>query len=136
MNIYYSNINRFNEEIEDFVIAKTKIEQPLIESEKIKKKMSITEFIEYIDLTNNVYCVANKEHSVIPFVINKPTNNDLVVLYSSTCENKYIDEFKKDLERINFNLSKLKSISQLDILNNIIDLNKQNYFIINQQFYI
>ena len=51
MNIFYSNINKFNEEIEDFVIAKNKIEKQLIEEEKIEKKMSITEFMEYINLS-------------------------------------------------------------------------------------
>lgn len=135
MNIYYSNINKFNEEIEDFVIAKGKIEKPLIDSEKIEKKMSITEFIDYINLSDKVYCVANKEHSVIPFDIRQPSKNDLVIMYSSTCEDKYNDQFKKDLSKINFDLKSLNHISQLDILNGSIDLNTNNYFIINGEFY-
>lgn len=135
MNIYYSNINKFNEEIEDFVIAKSKIEKPLIDSGKIEKKMSITEFIEYINLSNNVYCVSNKERSVIPFEIKQPSKNDLIVVYSSTCEDKYNDQFKKDLTNINFDLKNLNHIDQLDILNGSIDLNINNYFIINGEFY-
>lgn len=135
MNIYYSNINKFNEEIEDFVIAKSKIEKPLIDSGKIEKKMSITEFIEYINLSNNVYCVSNKERSVIPFEIKQPSKNDLIVVYSSTCEDKYNDQFKKDLTKINFDLKNLNHIDQLDILNGSIDLNINNYFIINGEFY-
>ena len=44
MNIYFCNINNINENVEDFVIAKNKIERPLIEREELERKMSIKEF--------------------------------------------------------------------------------------------
>ena len=135
MKIYYSNINKFNEEIEDFVIAKNKIETPLIENEEIKNKMTITEFISYINLKNNVYCSNDKDKSVIPFEIRKPNIGELVIIYSSTASDNINNEFKKDLEKIEFDLSRLNKVSELDILNGTIDLSSQNYFIINGDFY-
>ena len=134
MNVYYSNINNFNEEIEEFVIAKNKIEQPLIDSEKIEKKMSIKEFIDYIDLSKSVYLLNDKENSVIPFNIQNPTENDIVVIYSSTIkDDKLIEDFKNNLKRIDFDLSKLTKHSQLDLLNG--NFQDNQYFIINNEFY-
>ena len=135
MKAYYSNINKFNEEIEDFVIAKNKIEKPLIENEKIEKKMTISEFIDYVDLKNNVYCACDKDKSVIPFEIIKPNDDEIVIVYSSTAEDDIDNEFKKDLQKIEFDLSRLNKISQLDILNGTIDLSAINYFILNGDFY-
>jgi len=135
MKAYYSNINKFNEEIEDFVIAKNKIEKPLIENEKIEKKMTISEFIDYVDLKNNVYCASDKDKSVIPFEIIKPNDDEIVIVYSSTAKDDIDNEFKKDLQKIEFDLSRLNKISQLDILNGTIDLSAINYFILNGDFY-
>jgi hypothetical protein len=61
MNVYFCNINRINEEVDNFVIAKNKIEQPLIDEEKLEKKMSIQEFLNYIDLTNNIFMANARE---------------------------------------------------------------------------
>lgn len=135
MKTYYSNINKFNEEIEDFVIAKNKIEKPLIENEEIEKKMTITEFISYINLKNNVYCTNDEDKSVIPFEIKKPNKEELVIIYSSIASDNINNEFKKELEKIDFDLSKLNKISELDILNGTIDLTTRNYFILNGDFY-
>ena len=136
MNIYYSNINKFNEEIEEFVIAKGKIEKPLLDCGQIEKKMSITEFIDFINLSNKIYMVNDKKQSVIPFEIKNPNKDDIIVLYSSNADEENENQFKKDLEKINFNISKLEHISQLDILNGTKDLTRKNYFIINGEFYI
>lgn len=135
MKIYYSNINNFNEEIEDFVIAKAKIEKPLIESGEIEKKMSITEFIDYINLSKNVYLLNDKSHSVISFEIIKPSKDEIVIVYSSTADEKMNNQFKDDLEKVNYDLSKLEHLSQLDLLTGDADLNSRNYFILNGEFY-
>lgn len=136
MEVFYSNINRLNEEIEEFVIAKAKIEKPLLDDEIIEKKMSIKEFIEYINLSNSTYILNdNNKMNTIAFNIFKLENNDFAVMYSSTLENEKIESFKKKLKEINYDISNLIHFSQLDIINGNIDLNEDNYFIINNEFY-
>lgn len=135
MKIYYSNINNFNEEIEDFVIAKAKIEAPLIESGEIEKKMSITKFIDYINLSKNIYLLNDKAKSVIPFEIRKPNDEDLVIIFSSTANEEKTNQFKDDLKKIDYDLSKLEHIEQLDLINGNVDLSARNYFMINGEFY-
>lgn len=138
MQTYYSNINRINEEVEEFVIAKNKIEKPLIDNETIEKKMSIKEFLDYIDLSKSSYIV-NIENNIFPiaFNIQKPDKNTVVVIYSTAIEqNKQISEFQKKLEQIDYNLDNLKNISQIDIINGEFDLSTQNYFIINNNICI
>ena len=133
MKIYYTNINRINEEIEDFVIAKNKIEKPLIESGELEKKMTIQEFINYIDFTNNVFMVNDKENSVIPFEIKEINKDELVVAFSSTCNDEEINEFKSKLDQIGFNLSKLTKHTPIDLLTD--NFTKGSYFILNGEFY-
>jgi len=135
MNIYFCNINRINEEVEEFVIAKNKIEQPLIDNEELEKKMSIQEFLDYIDLTKHVF-VSNDEHNIsIPFAIYNPSKNVKVIIYSLE-ENveKYTQIFKDNLEKINYDINKLTKITQLEILQGIIQ--DKSYYIINDEFYM
>ena len=135
MNIYFCNINRINEEVEEFVIAKNKIEQPLIDNEELEKKMSIQEFLDYIDLTKHVF-VSNDKHNIsIPFAIYNPSKNVKVIIYSLE-ENveKYTQIFKDNLEKINYDINKLTKITQLEILQGIIQ--DKSYYIINDEFYM
>jgi len=135
MKAYYTNINSFNEEIEDFVIAKNKIESHLIENGQIEKKMSIKEFFDYIDLSNSIFMFNDKDNNVIAFNIYPTEQKDeyVVVFSSSLTNNKLIDEFKLSLANIKYNLSNLKHYTQLDLLNGI--LSDKRCFIINNEFY-
>ena len=134
MNTYFCNINRINEEVEDFVIAKNKIEKPLIEDEKIEKKMSIQEFLNYIDLSKNIFMINDEFNISIPFLISKPSKDDIVIIYSldSPIE-KYDQIFKDNLQKINYNLDSLIELSANEIFEGII---KDHYYIINNNFYI
>ena len=131
MNIYFCNINNINENVEDFVIAKSKIEKPLLDKEEIKKKMSIKEFIEYIDLTKNIYILNDSNNSAIPFNI-YTNKNEYIIIYSSI--NNSDNSFKEYLENINYDLNNLKQISELKVING--ELDNTPYFIIDNKFYI
>lgn len=131
MNIYFCNINNINENVEDFVIAKSKIEKPLLDKEEIKKKMSIKEFIEYIDLTKNIYILNDSNNSAIPFNI-YTNKNEYIIIYSSINNND--NSFKEYLENINYDLNNLKQISELKVING--ELDNTPYFIIDNKFYI
>ena len=135
MNIYFCNINRINEEVEDFVIAKNKIEKPLLESEQLEKKMSIQEFLDYIDLTKNIFMSNDGSNISIPFSIYNPSEKDIVIIYSLDSKiDKYTKLFKENLEKINYDIKNLKEISQLEILQGI--TSDKQYYIINNQFCI
>ena len=135
MKVYFCNINRINEEVEDFVIAKNKIEKPLLEDGKLEKKMSIQEFLNYIDLSKCIF-ISNDESGIsIPFSISNPTENDVVIIYSLDEKiEKYTKIFKESLDKINYSLDSLKEISQLDIFQGITE--GKPYYILNNNFYI
>ena len=135
MKSYFCNINRINEEVEDFVIAKNKIEKPLLEDGNLEKKMSIQEFLNYIDLSKCIF-ISNDESGIsIPFFISNPTENDVVIIYSLDEKiEKYTKIFKESLDKINYSLDSLKEISQLDIFQGITE--GKPYYILNNNFYI
>lgn len=135
MNTYFCNINRINEEVEDFVIAKNKIEAPLIEEEKMEKKMSIQEFLSYIDLSQNIFMCNDNSNISIPFLISYPSKNDIVIIYSlDTQVEKYTQIFKDNLSKINYNLNSLKRLSQLEIFEG--KTTDKPYYILHNDFYI
>ena len=132
MKIYYCNINKINENVEDFVIAKNKIEMDLIEEEKIEKKMTISEFLSYVNLQYSIFAINEKTLIVIPFQITKLENKDIVIIYSSSTTEEYENKLKEKLKSINYDLTKLNKIDELQMLENTFE----KYFIIDNQFYI
>ena len=60
MNIFVSNINNLNEDIENFVIVKKKIEDYMIEQNIIEKKNNVKEYINQLSLQNNIFMMNNK----------------------------------------------------------------------------
>ena len=132
MNNYYSNINQINEDVESFVIAKKKIEDELIHDKKIEKKMSIKDFLNYIQLKNTFVYMEKENMKVIAFNIFTTKINEHVIMFSSVSDNAF-NVFKTILENIKFDISNLKHYSQIDLLNG--KLLGKNYFIINNEFY-
>lgn len=133
MNIYFCNINNINEEVEDFVIAKNKIEKPLIENEILEKKMSIKDFLEYVDLTKDILIINNEQNDAVPFKIYNPKENEIVVIFSSIKEENN-DILKNHLKKIEYNLLNLKELSALELLEGKVDNNE--YYIIDNKYYI
>lgn len=135
MNVYFCNINRINEEVDNFVIAKNKIEQPLIDNEELEKKMSIQEFLNYINLTNNIFMANDAYNTAIPFNIYKPTEENIVIIYALEKNIDNVEEsFKDALKNIKYNLSNLKELTQIEILEGATQ--DKCYYIINNEFYM
>lgn len=132
MKTYYSNINDINNDVESFVIAKSKIENQLIKEHEIEKKMSISDFLNYINLGNCVYVANTDGNDVIPFKIYKFTENETILVYASN-KDKIFDEMNEILLNINFNIDNLTHISTEDFLDG--KLQNKSYFIINNEFY-
>lgn len=135
MKTYFSNINRINEEVEEFVIAKNKIEAPLIEEEKIDKKMSIREFLGFVDLSKSIFVYNDELNITIPFYMAYPSKDEVVVVYSLDQHiEKYTAIFKENLEKINYDLSSLTKLNELEIFEGATA--KIPYYIINNDYYI
>jgi hypothetical protein len=135
MNVYFCNINKINEEVDNFVIAKNKIEQPLIDNEELEKKMSIQEFLDYIDLTQNIFMANDAYNTAIPFKIYKPTEENVVIIYALEKNIENVEEsFKAALKNIKYNLSNLKELTQIEILEGATQ--DKSYYIINNEFYM
>lgn len=129
MNIFISNINNLNEDIENFVIVKKKIEDYMIEQNIIEKKNNVQEYINQLSLQNNIFMMNNKENDLIPFKVFKTNINEICIVYCYQGNNKKIEEILLDnLKKIKYNLDSLTELSQIDIVNGKLGLDP--YFII------
>lgn len=129
MNIFTSNINRLNEDIENFVIVKKKIEDYMIEQNIIEKKNNVQEYINQLSLQNNIFMMNNKENDLIPFKIFKTNINEICIVYCYQGDNEKTEEILLDnLKQIKYNLDSLTELSQIDIVNGKLGLDP--YFII------
>lgn len=130
MEIFYCNINEFNEDIESFVIAKNKIETNLKITKQIDKKMTVNEFISYTSKFKNIYIYDTS--SIITFNIYTLINDDKVIVFSSN-NNTIIDDFKESLNKIKYDFDNLKKVSYIELLENPLN---SPYFSINNDIYI
>lgn len=129
MNVFISNINRLNEDIENFVIVKKKIEDYMIEQNIIEKKNNVQEYINQLSLHNNIFMMNNKENDLIPFKIFKTNINEICIVYCYQGDNEKTEEILLDnLKKIKYNLDSLTELSQIDIVNGKLGLDP--YFII------
>ena len=129
MNVFISNINRLNEDIENFVIVKKKIEDYMIEQNIIEKKNNVQEYINQLSLQNNIFMMNNKENDLIPFKIFKTNINEVCIVYCYQGDNEKTEEILLDnLKKIKYNLDSLTELSQIDIVNGKLGLDP--YFII------
>ena len=129
MNIFISNINNLNEDIENFVIVKKKIEDYMIEQNIIEKKNNVQEYINQLSLQNNIFMMNNKENDLIPFKVFKTNINEICIVYCYQGDNEKTEEILLDnLKKIKYNLDSLTELSQIDIVNGKLGLDP--YFII------
>lgn len=131
MGLYLSNLTMFNEDIESFVIVKNKIENDLMEKDKLDKRMSVNDFINYLNLNVGSIIfidISNKKEQKTWFFKIFKIKDDIIIPYSS--QNDSV-EFLDDLKQINYDISKLKQKTQLDMIQTQID----KYYIINNNIY-
>ena len=124
------NIHEINIfDIEDIIANKIHIEQRLIEHGEIEDKLSIKDFVtKYLNM-NNVYMY--KQTDVIPFTVTRIADEDYLIICA---ENK--DSHKRlsnVLKRIDYNVSKLKSI---DVYRDASINDFDNVFYINNKIYV
>lgn len=132
MKVFYSNINKMNEDIESFVIAKNKIEKIFIDEEKIETKQSIKDFLNMVEINKVFVSSKTPTMSTIAFTMYKNEDDDeMTILYSSTNEIAE-KEFKEIIKYIKYNLNNLVSYTEYDIDK----LNNNPYFIIDNKFYM
>ena len=134
MKVFYANINRINEDVESFVIAKNKIEKIFIAEEKIENKQSIKDFLNLVEI-NKVFVASTSESmQTVAFTIyNDQETNDVILLISSTSD-KAVDEFKEIMKLINYDLSQLVHYNTIEMALDAMSNNP--YFIINNEFYL
>lgn len=134
MKVFYANINKINEDVESFVIAKNKIEKIFIAEEKIENKQSIKDFLNLVEI-NKVFVASTTESmQTVAFTIyNDQETNDVILLISSTSD-KAVDEFKEIMKSINYDLSQLIHYNTMEMALDAMSNNP--YFIINNEFYL
>ena len=134
MKTYICNINKINEDVETFVIVKSKIESWKIEEGLIKEKNTIQEYIASLGLEKNIFMSNDQDNLTIPFNIFKTGYGEFCIVY---CYDKNDDNYTKFLDRIEkikYDLTKLTKINQIDVIQG--SLGDNSYFIINQEFYL
>lgn len=109
----------------NILTAKQEIEAKLIESGKIETSMELQDFIKYLNLQNTIYV---KDDTVIPFRV----FDDMIFLVAKGEEQK---DLLDKLNLINYDFSKLTSISQDDIYLGKLDKYKF-FFIIDSKYYV
>ncbi|MBO5004375.1 MAG: hypothetical protein J6D03_11430 [Clostridia bacterium] len=115
-----------NNDFEEFVLAKISIEKFWISEKIIESKLSIDEFVSKLNMHKTVYSDTSDE--IIPFSIIETSKTK----YIFTVADNNIDNLKKALEYIEYDLSNLIRVTKEDLyINNVIE--DKSYFIIDNK---
>lgn len=106
--------------------AKRKIEEKLLNENKISEEFTVSDFIKYINFGTHIYWVS--ETQIYPFKI---IDDFLFIVTDSNT--KTINPLLNALNTINFDLSKLTHKTKYDIAVN--DIIEKPHFIINSELY-
>lgn len=113
--------------IEEIFLCKTYIESVLLNKNEIEEKMELQDFItKYMNVSNKVYM---KNSIIIPFEIYNLYDEIIIII----TENIHKDILINELNKIEYNLSNLKTIPN-NILFNMFTEDNQNFFIINNKY--
>lgn len=116
-------------DIEDLVLSKVKIEKILKDNEKIDK-LELSDYInKYCNLANNTFLYYG-----VPYPFNYLNIYGESFLYI-TEKGAYLEVLINKLNDIQFDLTKLKSISTLAISENYEAVTNGEFFIINGKYY-
>jgi len=131
----FTDISKINEDVESFVIAKHKIDNDMIESSKISKKMTIEEFINWFaKQVKMVFCINGR---VVPFLAYHTSSNCVVVILS-TQDTKHsqsdASSLMEMLANIEYDISNIKKMPTEDMLSSDDELDK--YILVGNDVYV
>lgn len=129
------NLNNIGEYPDDFVLAKIIIENQLKKDKKIDNKMSISEFIHWLELTRTVY-VWNEKFISFRYI---KVNEDYEYLFISgdSLNDTIIENITETLKKSNGDIiSSRKKITSKEIILDGLGIPKTDYFFIDSEIYI
>lgn len=116
-------------DVEDVMYHKKIIEDFWIENKVIDKRTNIEQFINMLDMTKRIYIQDNGD-KILPFVYIL-VNETLYFFYVSD-DNELVNQCLNDLKEFGFDFTKLRKVSNEEILNGI--LNNKHYFAIDGDY--
>lgn len=124
----YVLINSIGDYPEDFLFAKVDVEKKLIEDGEIEKRMKLEDFILYLNIQNKIYMNNQKG---IAFSILSGLNEDYVFynFLDAGDNDGLFDSFKEKLESMKYDLSNLKELEPMQLLEP--DIINGEFFMIN-----
>ena len=124
----YVLINSIGDYPEDFLFAKVDVEKKLIEDGEIEKRMKLEDFILYLNIQNKIYMNNQKG---IAFSILNGLNKDYVFynFLDTDGNDGLFDSFKEKLESMKYDLSNLKELEPMQLLEP--DIMNGEFFMIN-----
>ena len=128
MKLIKINISK---DIEDVMYHKKIIEDFWIENKLIESRTSIEEFIDMLDLTKRIY-IQEQGDKILPFVY--ILVNDTLYFFYVSEDNTLVNQCLNDLKEFGFDFSKLRKVSNEEILNGI--LSNKHYFAIDGDYFI
>ena len=118
-------------DIEDVMYHKRIIEDFWIENKVINERTSIEQFIDMLDMTKRIY-IQEDGDKVLPFVY--LLVKDTLYFFYVSDDNVLVDQCLDELKKFGFDFTKLKKVSNEEILNGI--LNNKHYFVIDGDYLV
>jgi len=116
-------------DIEDLISAKLEIDSLLLSHKDIEKKIPLNEYMEKYCNLSNAY---SYKGDIIPFAYYNIYGNQYLYIAQ---ESDNIDKLIEKLKAIDFDLSNLKEITNIDIIEKFETYENAEYFIINNKYY-
>jgi len=112
-------------DIEELITSKIEIDKLLIESNAITEKMDLNYFLQKYATLSNTYISQTK---VIAFNFYNIEDNKYLFINE---KNETSDKLVSELEKINYDLSKLVDITSGELVNTYGNIEEISYFVIN-----
>ena len=119
------NIN----DIEDLILAKHEIDLMLIEDNVIEKRTELNEFLEKYAMPTDIYIYNRLSISFKLYIL-----HDKKYLFVTNYNKEELNILENKLKSIKYDINNLINIKYSDTIN-MLDLENQNFLIINNKYY-
>lgn len=119
------NIN----DIEDLILAKHEIDLMLIEDNVIEKRTELNEFLEKYAMPTDIYIYNGLSISFKLYIL-----HDKKYLFVTNYNKEELNILENKLKSIKYDINNLINIKYSDTIN-MLDLENQNFLIINNKYY-